>query len=146
MKKITTRSNLERTSPVASVKANSKNKKVPKSKTSPESPTSDARSSKGQDELSACLAEAASALLSSINTTGPSRLSNVSTGRKKGSTNILKTEDVKVDSKKLFSNKEINVRKHGHLVQLILTPSTPVSGIRNAITLQVNNFLNILKC
>ena len=48
------------------------------------------------------------------------------------------TDGEKVDVKKLFTNKEINVRQHGHLVQLILTPSTPVAGIRNAITIQVN--------
>jgi hypothetical protein len=61
-----------------------------------------------------------------------------------GSTNNAKSQaadDEKVDIKKLFSNKEINVRQQGNLVQLILTPSAPVSGIRNAITIQVKNRL-----
>lgn len=35
-----------------------------------------------------------------------------------------------------FSNKEINIRRHGNLVQLILTPSSSTK-IRNALTLQV---------
>lgn len=38
-----------------------------------------------------------------------------------------------------FSNKEINVRRHGNLVQLILTPSSSTK-IRNALTLQVSTF------
>ncbi|OXU18538.1 hypothetical protein TSAR_008165 [Trichomalopsis sarcophagae] len=148
-KKITTRSNITSVSSTASIKTVCKNKKVPKNKTSSETLTNDAKSLKGQDELSACLAEAATALLSGISTIGSSRLSSGSTSRKKGSTNFSKTDDERVDSKKLFSNKEINVRHHGHLVQLILTPSTPVSGIRNAITVQVMNemreALSILK-
>lgn len=42
----------------------------------------------------------------------------------------------KTESRCQFSNKEINVRKHGYLVQLILTPSSSTK-IRNALTLQV---------
>ncbi|XP_014613725.1 PREDICTED: extracellular matrix-binding protein ebh-like [Polistes canadensis] len=95
--------------------------------------------SKEEDELSACLAEAATAL--SI-VSASNRPGNTTMNRKnKVSPNITKVLEftgnkTKTDSKCQFSNKEINVRKHGYLVQLILTPSSPTK-IRNALTLQV---------
>ncbi|XP_077274123.1 uncharacterized protein LOC143903924 isoform X2 [Temnothorax americanus] len=100
-----------------------------------------------KDELSACLAEAATAL-SIVNAR------NVATTRKsKVNTSTMKSLDA--DSNKTntemqgqFSNKEINVRRHGNLVQLILTPSSSTK-IRNALTLQVmqefREALSILK-
>lgn len=42
----------------------------------------------------------------------------------------------KMETRSQFSNKEINVRRHGNLVQLILTPSSSTK-IRNTLTLQV---------
>ncbi|XP_011875959.1 PREDICTED: uncharacterized protein LOC105566507 isoform X2 [Vollenhovia emeryi] len=92
-------------------------------------------SMRNEDELSACLAEAANAL-SVVNAR------NVATTRKsKVNTNAVKTLDVdsnktKTETQSQFSNKEINVRRHGNLVQLILTPSSSTK-IRNALTLQV---------
>ncbi|XP_014215335.1 mucin-4 isoform X2 [Copidosoma floridanum] len=118
-----------------SVKVANKNKKVPKGKSSVESSPADTKlPSKGEEELSACLAEAATALSSSSNAT---RLSGASANKKKGSTNATKSLDDEkvVGTKNSFSNKEISVRYHGHLVQLILTPSMPASGIRNALTI-----------
>ncbi|XP_043497629.1 uncharacterized protein LOC122521185 [Polistes fuscatus] len=95
--------------------------------------------SKEEDELSACLAEAATALsiVSASNRPGNTTMSR----KNKVSPNITKVLEftgnkTKTDSKCQFSNKEINVRKHGYLVQLILTPSSPTK-IRNALTLQV---------
>ncbi|XP_015187689.1 PREDICTED: extracellular matrix-binding protein ebh [Polistes dominula] len=95
--------------------------------------------SKEEDELSACLAEAATAL--SI-VSASNRPSNTTMNRKnKVNSNITKVLEfsgnkTKTDSRCQFSNKEINVRKHGYLVQLILTPSSSTK-IRNALTLQV---------
>lgn len=43
---------------------------------------------------------------------------------------------IKAETRSQFSNKEINVRRHGNLVQLILTPSSSTK-IRNALTIQV---------
>ncbi|XP_024886389.1 proteoglycan 4-like isoform X1 [Temnothorax curvispinosus] len=102
-----------------------------------------------KDELSACLAEAATAL-SIVNAR------NVATTRKskgKVNTSTMKTLDAdnnktKTEMQGQFSNKEINVRRHGNLVQLILTPSSSTK-IRNALTLQVmqefREALSILK-
>ena len=56
----------------------------------------------------------------------------------------MKTLDIdsnkmKTEMQSQFSNKEINVRRHGNLVQLILTPSSSTK-IRNALSLQVRSF------
>ncbi|XP_024886392.1 proteoglycan 4-like isoform X4 [Temnothorax curvispinosus] len=79
---------------------------------------------------------------------------NVATTRKsKVNTSTMKTLDAdnnktKTEMQGQFSNKEINVRRHGNLVQLILTPSSSTK-IRNALTLQVmqefREALSILK-
>ncbi|KAL6439472.1 hypothetical protein ACFW04_003946 [Cataglyphis niger] len=105
-------------------------------------------SSKEEDELSACLAEAATAL--SIVSAG-SRSGSV-TSTRKSKVNASKTDldnnKTKVETQGQFSNNEINVRRHGNLVQLILTPSSSTK-IRNALTLQVmqefKEALSILK-
>lgn len=115
-----------------------KSKKVTKNKTSIESSPIDSKStSKDEENLSACLAEVATALQTNNN------------GRKKKNTNVIvdKTseDEKKIDTKSRFSNKEISVKYHGHLVQLILTPSLPVSGIRNSLTIQaMNEFQEVL--
>ncbi|XP_018051901.1 PREDICTED: uncharacterized protein LOC108689574 isoform X1 [Atta colombica] len=104
---------------------------------------------KNEDELSACLAEAATAL-SVVNARN-----GATTRKSKGkvNTNTIKTLDVdsnkmKTEVQSQFSNKEINVRRHGNLVQLILTPSSSTK-IRNALSLQVmqefKEALSILK-
>ncbi|XP_048265726.1 uncharacterized protein LOC100645254 isoform X3 [Bombus terrestris] len=105
----------------------------------------------GEDELSACLAEAANAL--SVVNAG-SRSANSATNRKnKVNANTTKTLEsdnnkTKMEIRSQFSNKEINIRRHGNLVQLILTPSSSTK-IRNALTLQVmqefRETLSILK-
>lgn len=46
----------------------------------------------------------------------------------------------KLDTRVQFSNNEINVQRHGNLVQLLLTPST-TTKMRNGITLQVTGRL-----
>lgn len=51
----------------------------------------------------------------------------------------LDNNKTKTETRSQFSNKEINVRRHGNLVQLILTPSSSTK-IRNALTLQVTKF------
>lgn len=51
----------------------------------------------------------------------------------------LDSNKTKTEMQGQFSNKEINVRRHGNLVQLILTPSSSTK-IRNALTLQVSTF------
>ncbi|KYN17709.1 Chromodomain Y-like protein [Trachymyrmex cornetzi] len=104
---------------------------------------------KNEDELSACLAEAATAL-SVVNARN-----GATTRKSKGkvNTNTMKTLDIdsnkmKTEMQSQFSNKEINVRRHGNLVQLILTPSSSTK-IRNALSLQVmqefKEALSILK-
>jgi len=50
----------------------------------------------------------------------------------------LDSKKTKTETQSQFSNKEINVRRHGNLVQLILTPSSSTK-VRNALTLQVSN-------
>lgn len=55
----------------------------------------------------------------------------------------LDNNKTKVETQGQFSNNEINVRRHGNLVQLILTPSSSTK-IRNALTLQVSNLINVL--
>ncbi|XP_058805115.1 uncharacterized protein LOC131672128 [Phymastichus coffea] len=126
-----------RSNAIIASKVPPKSKKVPKSRSSSEALWNDVKgASRDQDELSACLAEAVSALQSSING-GSSRSASTSTNRKRGHSKT-QLDDEKLDNRK-FSNKEINVRQHGHLAQLILTPSGPVSGIRNAITIPVMN-------
>ncbi|XP_011305894.1 titin [Fopius arisanus] len=91
-----------------------------------------------EDELSACLAEAVTALASESSNRGKNSVLN-----RKG-----KTKDQRKEGKTVFSNKEINVQRHGNLVQLILTPST-TSKIRNGITLpmmqEFKEVLSILK-
>ncbi|XP_018342525.1 PREDICTED: uncharacterized protein LOC108748726 isoform X2 [Trachymyrmex septentrionalis] len=102
---------------------------------------------KNEDELSACLAEAATAL-SVVNARN-----GATTRKSKVNTNTMKTLDIdsnkmKTEMQSQFSNKEINVRRHGNLVQLILTPSSSTK-IRNALSLQVmqefKEALSILK-
>ncbi|KAG5312260.1 CDYL2 protein, partial [Acromyrmex insinuator] len=103
---------------------------------------------KNEDELSACLAEAATAL-SVVNARN-----GATTRKSKGKVNTnMKTLDIdsnkmKTEMQSQFSNKEINVRRHGNLVQLILTPSSSTK-IRNALSLQVmqefKEALSILK-
>lgn len=53
----------------------------------------------------------------------------------------LDSNKTKVETQGQFSNKEINVRRHGNLVQLILTPSSSTK-IRNALTLQASNLID----
>ncbi|XP_011632936.1 uncharacterized protein LOC105424416 isoform X1 [Pogonomyrmex barbatus] len=148
--KVTTRSS----NGAVTGKVTAKNKKAMKSKVTfarANHPDNVEDSLKEEDELSACLAEAATAL-SVVNATGR----NAATTRKsKGKVNAstMKTLDLdnnktKAETQSQFSNKEINVRRHGNLVQLILTPSSSTK-IRNALTLQVmqefKEALSILK-
>ncbi|XP_035720417.1 putative leucine-rich repeat-containing protein DDB_G0290503 [Vespa mandarinia] len=146
--KVITRSN-----GAAAGKVTSKSRKTAKSKVTFAKGNDDEYEdlSKEEDELSACLAEAATALsiVSASNRSG-----NITMNRKnKVNPNIAKILELtgnktKIESRCLFSNKEINVRKHGYLVQLILTPSSSTK-IRNALTLQVmhelRETLSILK-
>ncbi|XP_015428908.1 PREDICTED: serine-rich adhesin for platelets [Dufourea novaeangliae] len=76
-----------------------------------------------------------------------------SNGTTTGNANIAKILELdnsktKTESRNQFSNKEINVRRHGNLVQLILTPSSSTK-LRNALTLQMmqefRETLSILK-
>ncbi|XP_034185914.2 uncharacterized protein LOC117606948 [Osmia lignaria lignaria] len=94
--------------------------------------------SKEEDELSACLAEAANAL--SVVSAGSRSGSSTANRKSKVNANITKVVELdnktKMETRSQFSNKEINVRRHGNLVQLILTPSSSTK-IRNALTLQV---------
>ncbi|CAL7943189.1 unnamed protein product [Xylocopa violacea] len=147
--KVITRSNGTATGKVTSKTKKTTKNKVTFAKTS-ESDNNE-EFSKGEDELSACLAEAANAL--SVVNAGQ-RLANSTTNRKsKANANTVKVLELdsnktKVETRSQFSNKEINVRRHGNLVQLILTPSSSTK-IRNALTLQVmqefRETLSILK-
>ncbi|KAL0106022.1 hypothetical protein PUN28_016027 [Cardiocondyla obscurior] len=144
--KVTTRSS----NGTVTGKVTAKSKKAVKSKAS-FTKTNDHNNAdeslKEEDELSACLAEAATAL-SVVNAR------NVTITRKsKVNINTIKTVDsdsnkMKTEVQGQFSNKEINVRRHGNLVQLILTPSSSTK-IKNALTLQVmqefKEALSILK-
>ncbi|XP_043259998.1 putative leucine-rich repeat-containing protein DDB_G0290503 [Colletes gigas] len=147
--KVITRSNGTTTG-----KVTSKTKKTAKSKVTfakAYEPDNNEESSKGEDELSACLAEAANAL--SV-VSGGNRSGNTTANRKnKANTNISKVLEldnnkIKTETRRQFSNKEISVRRHGRLVQLILTPSSSTK-IRNALTLQMmqefRETLSILK-
>lgn len=146
--KVITRSNGTTT-----CKVTSKTKKTAKSKVTfaKANEPNDEEFSKEEDELSACLAEAANAL--SVVNAG-SRSANSTTNRKnKVNVNITKMQEmdnnkIKAETRSQFSNKEINVRRHGNLVQLILTPSSSTK-IRNALTIQVmqefREILSILK-
>lgn len=149
--KVVTRSNGTSTG-----KQISKNKKPTKCKVTFAKPTdtdTTEEPSKEEDELSVCLAEAATAL---SNVSGVScRSGNVAVNRKyKGNASVGKTSEIdgvkkqKVETGNQFSNKEINIRRHGNLVQLILTPSSPTKT-KNGITLQVmrefRETLSILK-
>ncbi|EFN80275.1 Chromodomain Y-like protein 2 [Harpegnathos saltator] len=49
---------------------------------------------------------------------------------------MLELGNTKTEAPGQFRNKEINVRRHGNLVQLILTPSSS-TRVRNALTLQM---------
>ncbi|XP_076662298.1 uncharacterized protein LOC143365737 isoform X4 [Halictus rubicundus] len=104
----------------------------------------------GEDELSVCLAEAVSAL--SVVSAG-NRSGSSTANRKSKAANITKTLELdnsktKSETRSPFSNKEINVRRHGNLVQLILTPSSSTK-LKNALTLQMmqefRDTLSILK-
>ncbi|KAK0182716.1 hypothetical protein PV327_000825 [Microctonus hyperodae] len=94
------------------------------------------------DALSACLAEAVTAL---ANDNGRTRTTTINRKTKSRSSDL---ESSRARDKIQFRNKEINVQRHGNLVQLILTPSTS-SKIRNGITLQMmlefREVLTILK-
>lgn len=58
--------------------------------------------------------------------------------------NLSETEDKKLDVEKLSSAfTEINFQQHGHIVQLIVTPTTTTPGIKAALTIQVNKFSNV---
>ncbi|KZC07402.1 Chromodomain Y-like protein 2 [Dufourea novaeangliae] len=147
--KVITRSNGTTTGKVTSkTKKNVKNK-VTFAKTS-ESGNNE-EFSKGEDELSACLAEAVNAL--SVVSAGNRSGSSTPNRKSKGNANIAKILELdnsktKTESRNQFSNKEINVRRHGNLVQLILTPSSSTK-LRNALTLQMmqefRETLSILK-
>ncbi|XP_017767547.1 PREDICTED: uncharacterized protein LOC108556102 [Eufriesea mexicana] len=147
--KVITRSNGTATSKVTSKTKKTTKNKVTFAKTS--EPDNNEEFSKEEDELSACLAEAASAL--SVVNAG-SRSANSTANRKnKVNVNTAKMPDLdnnitKMETRSQFSNKEINVRRHGNLVQLILTPSSSTK-IRNALTLQLmqefRETLSILK-
>ncbi|XP_076685046.1 uncharacterized protein LOC143377543 isoform X2 [Andrena cerasifolii] len=147
--KVITRSNGTTTGKITSKTKKAAKNKVTFAKTS-ESDNNE-EFPKGEDELSACLAEAATAL--SVVSAG-NRSGNSAANRKnKVNTNTTKTSEVdnnktKIETRSQFSNKEINVRRHGNLVQLILTPSSSLK-IRNALTLQVmqefRETLSILK-
>ncbi|XP_032677777.1 serine-rich adhesin for platelets-like isoform X2 [Odontomachus brunneus] len=132
--KVTTRSN-----GAATGKITAKNKKAVKSKVSfvkPSEAESSLDSSKEEAELSACLAEAATAL--AIVNAGRSG-NNANTRKNKVNTTVVKMLELgntKTEAPGQFRNKEINVRRHGNLVQLILTPSSS-TRVRNALTLQV---------
>ncbi|CAG5106510.1 Similar to CDYL2: Chromodomain Y-like protein 2 (Homo sapiens) [Cotesia congregata] len=80
------------------------------------------------DALSACLAEAVTALANE--NSGRTRAGAINKKSKRDA------ESIKAKDKIQFSNKELIVQRHGNLVQLILTPSTS-SKIRNGITLQI---------
>ncbi|XP_070171519.1 uncharacterized protein [Polyergus mexicanus] len=146
--KVTTRSS----NGAVTGKVTAKNRRAAKSKVAfvgrASDPDNTENSSKEEDELSACLAEAATAL-SIVNAGG--RSGNV-TSTRKSKVNASKTDldsnKTKVETQGQFSNNEINVRRHGNLVQLILTPSSSTK-IRNALTLQVmqefREALSILK-
>ncbi|XP_050475727.1 interaptin isoform X1 [Bombus huntii] len=147
--KVITRSNGTATGKVTSKTKKTTKNKVTFAKTN--EPDNNEEFSKEEDELSACLAEAANAL--SVVNAG-SRSANSATNRKnKVNANTTKTLEsdnnkTKMEIRSQFSNKEINIRRHGNLVQLILTPSSSTK-IRNALTLQVmqefRETLSILK-
>ncbi|XP_066588433.1 uncharacterized protein [Prorops nasuta] len=100
---------------------------------------------KEDDKLSAVLAEAATALSM---VSAPSRPGSSSISRKTKGNDCkpFEFDNNKVSTQ--FSNKEITVRRHGYLVQLILTPSS-TTKIKNSITLQIiqefRETLSILK-
>lgn len=147
--KVITRSNGAATGKVTSKSKKNVKSKVTFAKGNDIEQTEDL--SKEEDELSACLAEAATALsiVSASNRSGNTTLNR----KNKVNPNIAKILELagnkaKTESRCQFSNKEINVRRHGYLVQLILTPSSSAK-IRNALTLQVmqelRETLSILK-
>ncbi|XP_078040344.1 uncharacterized protein LOC144471791 isoform X2 [Augochlora pura] len=146
--KVITRSNGTTTGKVTSKTKKSAKNKVTFAKTS-ESDNNE-EFSKGEDELSACLAEAVSAL--SVVSAG-NRSGSSTANRKSKAVNIAKVLELdnnktKSETRSQFSNKEINVRRHGNLVQLILTPSSSTK-LKNALTLQMmqefRETLSILK-
>ncbi|OAD60644.1 Chromodomain Y-like protein 2 [Eufriesea mexicana] len=115
--KVITRSNGTATSKVTSKTKKTTKNKVTFAKTS--EPDNNEEFSKEEDELSACLAEAASAL--SVVNAG-SRSANSTANRKnKVNVNTAKMPDLdnnitKMETRSQFSNKEINVRRHGNLL------------------------------
>ncbi|XP_076281569.1 uncharacterized protein LOC143209600 isoform X2 [Lasioglossum baleicum] len=134
--KVITRSNGTTTGKVTSKTKKSAKNKVTFAKTS-ESDNNE-EFSKGEDELSVCLAEAVSAL--SVVSAG-NRSGSSTANRKSKAANVTKTLELdnsktKSETRSPFSNKEINVRRHGNLVQLILTPSSSTK-LKNALTLQM---------
>ncbi|XP_026829782.1 uncharacterized protein LOC105281562 isoform X2 [Ooceraea biroi] len=146
--KVTTRSSNGAVTPG---KVTAKSRRAVKSKVTfarANDPDNAEESSKEEDELSVCLAEAATAL-----SVVSARSGNVTVTRKsKANASTAKTDldskKAKTEAQNQFSNKEINVRRHGNLVQLILTPSSSTK-VRNALTLQVmqefREALSILK-
>ncbi|XP_053980332.1 uncharacterized protein LOC128877226 isoform X1 [Hylaeus volcanicus] len=151
--KVVTRSNGTATGKVTSKTKKSAKSKVTFAKTN--EPDNGEESSKGEDELSVCLAEAANAL--SVVNAGNRSGSTTANRKNKDcfpvNTNIIKISEsdnnkTKMEPRSQFSNKEINVRRHGNLVQLILTPSSSTK-IKNALTIQMmqefRETLSILK-
>ncbi|KOC65677.1 Chromodomain Y-like protein 2 [Habropoda laboriosa] len=143
--KVITRSNGTTTGKVTSKTKKTTKNKVTFAKTS--ETDNNEEFSKGEDELSACLAEAANAL-SVVNAGNRSGNSAANRKNKASTIKIESDNKTKMETRSQFSNKEINVRRHGNLVQLILTPSSSTK-IRNALTLQViqefRETLSILK-
>nr|XP_012149423.1 PREDICTED: uncharacterized protein LOC100877790 isoform X2 [Megachile rotundata] len=146
--KVITRSNGAATGKVTSKTKKTTKNKVTFAKTSEQD--NDEGLSKKEDELSACLAEAANAL--AVVSAGGRSGNSTANRKSKVNASITKTVEsdnkTKMETRSQFSNKEINVRRHGNLVQLILTPSSSTK-IRNALTLQVmqefRETLSILK-
>ncbi|XP_034940981.1 uncharacterized protein [Chelonus insularis] len=125
---------------------NAKNKKVARSKVSFAKENDDEdidEPTEKDDALSACLAEAVTALANDNSVRTRAGIVN-----RKIKTRGSDVESVKAKDKVQFSNKEIIVQRHGNFVQLILTPSTS-SKIKNGLTLQImqefRDALTILK-
>ncbi|XP_046492414.1 uncharacterized protein [Neodiprion pinetum] len=88
-----------------------------------------------EDKLSACLAEAVSAL-SNVDATAGSSGSTIVLRKLKAPSNATKpTDKIQSDLLDQFSSNEINLRRHGNIVELIMRPSS--SKLKNGITLQL---------
>ncbi|XP_046751607.1 uncharacterized protein LOC124414648 [Diprion similis] len=88
-----------------------------------------------EDKLSACLAEAVSAL-SNVDATAGTSGSAIVLRKLKAPSNATKlTDKIQPDLLDQFSNNEINLRRHGNIVEVIMIPSS--SKLKNGITLQL---------